>query len=488
MRYHSTRNSQKFVQPSEAVLQGLAEDGGLFVPDSLPQLDFRAWLNDSYQEMAQQIFEIFFSDLNANTIKEIIKNSYGNNFDHTDIVPTHWLDSQTGFLELWHGPTLAFKDVALQFLPHLMQAAKKQMQDTKKVLILTATSGDTGKAAMEGFSGVEDFEVIVFYPYQGVSSFQKRQMLTRESKNIRAIAVKGDFDTCQRGVKDLLVNSTFNQKMSELGYQLSSANSINIGRLIPQMIYYIFSYLQAVKAGHINYGENLNIVVPTGNFGNILAACYSKEMGLPLGEIQLAANQNNVLSDFLASGIYDANRELIKTSSPSMDILVASNLERYLYLKNPDSQWINQIMLELKTNGIFSIDKDLLNISATWADENETSQAIAKVYKQYQYLIDPHTAVAYAVAQKMIEEKTTLIASTASPYKFMEKILQSLQMEMPEDDWQAIQTISKIMNSENPNIPDTVKKLWQIEQDQEIVIGKEKMSEAIQNELLFNKK
>ncbi|NLJ94268.1 MAG: threonine synthase [Clostridiaceae bacterium] len=486
MRYHSTRNSQKFVQPSEAVLQGLAEDGGLFVPEYLPQLNFENWLDYSYQQIAQSIFEIFFSDLGKETISKILENSYGSNFDHLEIVPTHWLNDEKGFLELWHGPTLAFKDIALQFLPHLMQAAKQLRNDQSKILILTATSGDTGKAAMEGFSAVEDFEVLVFYPYQGVSSFQKRQMLTREADNVRAIAVKGDFDTCQRGVKDIFVDQNFNLKMAEQGYELSSANSINIGRLVPQMNYYIYSYLQAVKTNKISYGEPLNVVVPTGNFGNILAACYTKEMGLPLGEILLAANQNNVLADFLFDGTYNANRDLVKTSSPSMDILVASNLERYLYLKNPDSSWINTIMADLTNNGQFSVPEQFLDIKAAWADETETSKAIADVYNSYNYLIDPHTAVAYVVAEKLVKNHKTLIASTASPYKFITKVLDSLQLETPESDREAINKIAKVIDAENPTIPATVEKLWNLNQDEEIIIEKKNMIQAINEQIFGN--
>ncbi|NLJ70658.1 MAG: threonine synthase [Clostridiaceae bacterium] len=476
MKYHSTRNNNDLFSPSEAVLQGLAPDGGLFVPQELPKVDFATWIGLDYQTIAKRIFKIFFSDLSDQIIAEIVSAAYGDNFDDPQIVPVHLIDDQIGFLELWHGPTLAFKDLALQFLPHLMQAAKKQLHFEQDILILTATSGDTGKAAMEGFAGVEHFKVIVFYPHNGVSSFQKRQMLCRDYDNVRAIALRGDFDDCQRGVKQLFSDQEFAGEAATAGYALSSANSINIGRLIPQMIYYINSYLQMVTANCLSYGEPISIVVPTGNFGNILAACYAKAMGLPLGRIHLAANQNNVLADFLQTGIYDSNRPLVKTSSPSMDILVASNLERYLYLKKPDSEWLKSLMRDLNVSGKFQIDPEILDLTASWTDENETSIAINQVYQSYEYLIDPHTAVAYSAIAKAGLTGLTLVASTASPYKFMEKILSSLDKEIPPDDRQSIETIAELSGQ---GIPQTVSKLWRLPQDKEIVISADQMAKAI---------
>lgn len=476
MKYHSTRNKNDLFSPSEAVLQGLAPDGGLFVPQELAKIDFIRWLGSDYQTIAKRIFKIFFSDLSDQVITEIVDAAYGDNFDDPQIVPVHRINEQTGFLELWHGPTLAFKDLALQFLPHLMQAAKKQLNFEQDILILTATSGDTGKAAMEGFAGVEHFKVVVFYPHNGVSSFQKRQMLCREHDNVRAIALQGDFDDCQRGVKQLFSDQNFSAEVATAGYALSSANSINIGRLIPQMVYYINSYLQAVAANYLSYGDPVSVVVPTGNFGNILAACYAKAMGLPLGRIHLAANRNNVLADFLQTGIYDSNRNLVKTSSPSMDILVASNLERYLYLKNPDSEWLKSLMHDLNVSGRFQIDTDLLDLTASWTDENETSAAINQVYRKYDYLIDPHTAVAYSALAKAGLTDLTLVASTASPYKFMEKILSALDKDIPQDDWQSIEIIAELSGQE---IPQTVSKLWQLTQDQEIIIKADQMSQAV---------
>lgn len=465
MRYHSTRNDQQFYSSAEALLKGLADDGGLFVPEEIPTIDFESWHSDSYQSIAKKIYTIFFDDL-ENDIDEIVASSYGDNFDDSQIVPTHWLDEKTGLIELWHGPTLAFKDLALQCLPHLMKAAKKLLQDQHRILILTATSGDTGKAAMEGFANVEDFEVLVFYPYQGVSSFQKKQMLCPGGDNVRAIAVKGNFDDCQRAVKAIFSDEKLHAEVENHQYQLSSANSINIGRLIPQMNYYIYSYLQCVQSGKIQYGERINVTVPTGNFGNILAACYTKEMGLPIGQIILAANPNHVLADFLQTGAYDANRELLKTSSPSMDILVASNLERYLYLKNPDCNFIHKIMLAMKENGKFHVEPEMMDILAGWADEEQTGKAISEVFNKYAYIMDPHTAVAYAVAQKINHQQLNLIASTASPYKFSEKVLSSLNQTVCKDDWQSLQKISTLWQSEMPTV---ILKLYERVEQEELI-------------------
>lgn len=480
MKYHSTRNPQILINSAEAVLQGLAPDGGLYVPERIPQVDFEKWQGFDYQKIAKKIFTIFFSDFDESTIDQIVESAYGDNFDLEAITPCHWINDQVAFLELWHGPTLAFKDLALQFLPHLMCAAQKKLARNEKILILTATSGDTGKAAMEGFAGVEGFQVLVFYPFNGISSFQKRQMLTSEFNNVKAIALKGDFDACQRGVKKIFSNKEFRESAKNKGYTLSSANSINIGRLIPQTVYYIYSYLQAIEEGYLDYGDPLSVVVPTGNFGNILAASYAKEMGLPLGQIHLAANQNNVLSEFLQTGTYDANRTLIKSSSPSMDILVASNLERYLYLKNPDSTWINLLMDNLTEKGSFTVEKNILDLSASWADEEETSKAIYEVFTQNQYLIDPHTAVAYAGMKKTNLSKPTLIASTASPYKFMEKIFQSLEHDHPMDDWQSIEKISEISRQ---RIPKTVRKMWNLKQNQEKIVNEDSMASIVLHEI-----
>lgn len=475
MRYHSTRNNQQFYSSAEALLKGLADDGGLFVPEEIPTIDFESWISDSYHSIAKKIYTIFFDDL-ENDIDEIVASSYGDNFDDSQIVPTHWLDERTALIELWHGPTLAFKDLALQCLPHLMKAAKKLLQDQHQILILTATSGDTGKAAMEGFANVEDFEVLVFYPYQGVSSFQKKQMLCPGGDNVRAIAVKGNFDDCQRTVKVIFSDEQLQTEVEQHQYQLSSANSINIGRLIPQMNYYIYSYLQCVKTGKIQYGEKINVTVPTGNFGNILAACYAKEMGLPIGQIILAANPNHVLADFLQTGEYDANRDLLKTSSPSMDILVASNLERYLYLKNPDCNFIQNIMSDLKENGQFRVNPEMLDIHAGWADEEQTGDAIREVFENYEYIMDPHTAVAYAVAQKINYQQLNLIASTASPYKFSEKVLSSLNQLHVEEDWESLQMISKLWQSE---MPEVILQLYRRKEQAEIIANQEDLSEMV---------
>ena len=467
MLYHSTRNKDQFVEPCQAVLKGLAEDGGLFVPAALPQVDFESWQGLSYQEIARKISGMFFSDLAPDTLDEICQSAYGSQFDHEEIVPSHWFRPDLAFLELWHGPTLAFKDLALQFLPRLMQAARAKLGLKDKVLILTATSGDTGKAAMEGFAGLEDYQVLVFYPYKGVSSFQKRQMLTRSATNVRAVAVKGNFDDCQRGVKTIFADSDFKAQAKSRGYVLSSANSINIGRLVPQIVYYVYSYLRAVRMGRFSYGDPVKVIVPTGNFGNILAADYAKTMGLPLGQIQLAANQNNVLYDFLQTGTYNANRDLVKSSSPSMDILRASNLERYLYLQKPDPDWIKSLMVDLEQKGCFKVEPDLLDIKATWAGETATDQAIAEVYREGDYLIDPHTAVAYAGLKAYPSQGSTFIAATASPYKFCGKLLSALGQKAVSDDQTALNRLAALARQDLPN---RIQQLWELDPDRELVI------------------
>ncbi len=480
MKYHSTRNKQQTYSSAEALLKGIADDGGLFVPEMIPAIHFADWIDDSYQTIAEKIFSIYFSDL-ADQIPEVVRASYGANFDTKEIVPLFWPNEQTGFIELWHGPTLAFKDLALQCLPHLMQAAQQKLKDQQKILILTATSGDTGKAAMAGFANLEDFSVLVFYPYQGVSSFQKKQMLCPGGENVRAIAVRGNFDDCQRAVKNMFADPKLQTEISAENYRLSSANSINIGRLIPQMNYYIYSYLHSVKQGRIAYGEALNVTVPTGNFGNILAAAYTKEMGLPLGQIYLAANPNHVLADFLQTGVYDANRTLLKTSSPSMDILVASNLERYLYLRNPDCTWIQDLMQQLKTTGRFAVYKEILDIKADWADEQETADAIAELYRRDHYLIDPHTAVAYAVAGKQNMSHKQLIASTASPYKFADKILESLDISASANDWRKLQQIRALLETD---LPQTIVQLFQEKEQTEWIAEQNTLNTIVPDWLL----
>lgn len=453
MRYFSTRSRNYTATASEAILAGLAPDGGLFVPESLAQTDFGSWRHKTFQEIAVKLFSYFLSDFSPAAIERVVGKSYSVNFDSPQISPTRWLDDNTGVLELWHGPTLAFKDLSLQCLPHLFAEAKKIRQIEERFLILTASSGDTGKAAMSGFSGKEDTLVAVFYPFMGVSTFQERQMLTTTSSNVRAFALEGNFDDCQRSVKALMQDEGFIARMKKRSIRLTSANSINIGRLIPQMVYYIYAYLQAVD----NYGDPLSVVVPSGNVGNILAARYCKEMGLPLDRIHLAANSNKVLHDFLTSGIYDANRKLLKTISPSMDILIASNMERYLYLLTEDNYYIYDLMEALKAGGRFTFDRSLFDFSSSWVTEDQVLATIKKVYTDYGYLLDPHSAVAaYPVFNGDIPGRR-LIVSTASPYKFADTVLTALGQPFSTDDRDQIFQIQKLIGSA---LPQAIEDLW----------------------------
>ena len=429
MRYHSTRSKAVYVTASQAILQGMAPDGGLYVPETLPLVDFASWQKDSYPQLAEKLFSLFLTDFEPEAIRRLVAQSYGVNFQDPKITPLHRLDDDTYFLELWHGPTLAFKDLALQALPHLFTEAKKIQGVKEDFLILTATSGDTGKAAMAGFAGLPGSYVAVFYPDGGVSDIQERQMLTESHPNVAAFAMEGNFDDCQREVKGLMQNRSFIEGLGRQGVRLTSANSINIGRLIPQMVYYLSAYFQS----GIAYGDPLSLVVPSGNVGNILAARYVKAMGLPLATIQLASNQNKVLYDFLTTGHYDARRPLVKTSSPSMDILVASNLERYLHLLTGDESLIAGLMEELKETGHFHFDPGRLDLKASWAGEDQVFSMIRQVYQEYGYLMDPHTAVAASGAFESRLPGPRLIVSTASPYKFADSVLNALGQPLPAD-------------------------------------------------------
>lgn len=473
MRYISTRSKNYTATASEAILAGIAPDGGLFVPESFPRIDFSIWSRNSYQQIAEKLFSLFLSDFPPAAIQRVTDKSYADNFDSPQITPVHWLDEDTGVLELWHGPTLAFKDLALQCLPNLFDEAKKIQQIEERFLILTATSGDTGKAAMSGFSGKKDALVAVLYPNEGVSTFQERQMLTVTSPNVRAFALQGNFDDCQRSVKALMQDKSFLARLKERSVRLTSANSINIGRLIPQMVYYIYAYLQSVD----DYGDPLSVSVPSGNVGNILAARYCREMGLPLDKIHLAANSNKVLHDFLSTGKYDANRELLKTTSPSMDILIASNMERYLHLLTGDYSYTNDLMKALKTYGRFSFDSSLFDLSSSWVTETQVFATIKKVYDDYDYLLDPHTAVAaYAVFNDVIPARR-LIVSTASPYKFADTVLGALGQAFPQDDRGRILQIQELLGTP---LPRAIDELWSNQPQEKYCLEQSQIEAAIE--------
>ncbi len=472
MRYVSTRSDKYTASASEAILAGIAPDGGLFVPESFPQPDFAGWCDYSYQEVAVHLFSLFLTDFSPAAIRQVAAASYSTNFDSPQITPIHWLDEKTGVLELWHGPTLAFKDLALQCLPQLFEEAKKIQAIRERFLILTATSGDTGKAAMSGFSGKKDALVAVFYPHGGGSTFQERQMLSSRSANVRAFAVEGNFDDCQRSVKALMQAEDFRARMSRQSIRLTSANSINVGRLIAQMVYYIYAYLQSCE----KYGDPLSFVVPSGNVGNILAARYCKEMGLPVGRIHLAANSNKVLYDFLSTGSYDANRKLLKTTSPSMDILIASNMERYLHLLTEDNSYISDLMESLKNYGSFSFDPELFDLESSWVTEEQVLARIKKTYADYGYLLDPHSAVAADALFNAEMPGRRLVVSTASPYKFAETVLTALGQDLPPDDRGQILQLQQLLGT---GLPPAIEDLWSLQPRERQCLLPEEMEAAI---------
>lgn len=428
MYYRSTRGINNKVRSSTAIVRGIASDGGLYVPEEIPEIErpCESLFRLDYRSLALKVLGKFFTDFTEEEIYYSVEKAYDEKFDNSEITPLV-KKGDVFFLELFHGPTLAFKDMALSILPHLLKIAALKNEIDSEIVILTATSGDTGKAALEGFKNVEGIKIIVFYPEKGVSSIQKRDMVTQDGSNTYVVGVRGDFDDTQRGVKEIFSDNVLKQAVDEKGYIFSSANSINIGRLIPQIVYYIHAYLYLRKSMEIKSDEAINIVVPTGNFGNILAAYYSKKMGLPVNKLVCASNENNVLYDFINTGIYNRKRKLIPTSSPAMDILVSSNLERLLYdISGNNRDTINNLMDRLAKRGEFKITGKMKSRMADFyggfATEKETYEAINYVFTKYGYLIDTHTAVGYSVYRKYLEDsgdKTkTIIVSTASPFKF----------------------------------------------------------------------
>ena len=453
--YQSTRGDKKRVLFAEAIIKGIANDGGLFVPETIPQInkDLYRLKSTDYKELAFFIMKKFFTDYRQDELKDCINRAYDNKFDTETIAP---LSKKMGayFLELYHGPTLAFKDMALSLLPHLLKKAAQKLNLNQEIVILTATSGDTGKAALQGFAKVEGIKIIVFFPYEGVSKIQERQMLTQEGENTFVIGIRGNFDDAQKGVKEIFEDAVFNKKIGEKNYIFSSANSINIGRLIPQIVYYFYAYLNMLSKGEIKDGEKINIAVPTGNFGDILAAYYAKEMGLPVNKLICASNENKVLADFFKTGVYDKRRKLVMTISPSMDILVSSNLERLLWtVSEGDAQKVKELMNSLKEKGYYRIDsemkKKLKDFYGGFAPQEESRQCTKEIFEKSKYLIDPHTAVAYAVYKKYIKEtgdKTkTIIVATASPFKFTKSVMESIESRYEKfDDFELIEKMSDL--------------------------------------------
>ncbi|MDF2503836.1 threonine synthase [Clostridium sp.] len=460
--YKSTRGQGKPVSASKAIIRGIAEDGGLFVPSIIPKIDFnvKEFSKLNYKELAYTVMSKFFTDFTEEELKNCIDKAYDDKFDTKEIAPVKKIGDDF-FLELHHGPTLAFKDVALSILPHLLKTSVKKQGIDKEVLILTATSGDTGKAALQGFNNVEGTKIIVFYPEVGVSIVQKLQMTTHDGNNTFVVAIKGNFDDAQKAVKEIFTNNKIREQLDEKGFMFSSANSINIGRLIPQVVYYFSAYLDLYRKGEISEGAKINVVVPTGNFGDILAGYFAKSMGLPLDKLICASNKNKVLSDFINTGKYDRNRDFYVTNSPSMDILVSSNLERLLYFisgENPEK--VNALMEALSTKGEYSIDEDMKNklkdFYAGYASEAETCDVITDLYKTHKEAIDTHTAVAYSVYKKYKADTNdhtkTVILSTASPFKFPKAVMSSIDKKYNGvDEFELIKELSKIANYPIPN-------------------------------------
>ncbi|MBS3948178.1 MAG: threonine synthase [Dethiobacter sp.] len=461
LTYKSTRGETQPALSAEAIVRGLAADGGLFVPAVFPApvADLAAWTGLTYQELAWRIMQPFLPDFSAEELQGCLASAYDAKFDTPLIAPLVSV-ADVYFLELFHGPTFAFKDMALSILPHLLKKATEKLGLDGEVIILTATSGDTGKAALEGFAGVPGTKIIVFFPEYGVSEVQKRQMITQQGENTYVIGIKGNFDDAQSGVKAIFADTELRELASRKKKLFSSANSINIGRLIPQVVYYFFAYLQMVASGALRLGEEVNFAVPTGNFGNILAGWYAKKMGLPVGKLLCAANENKVLADFLATGVYDKNRRFITTMSPSMDILVSSNLERLLYeASGEEGTKTRELMRQLDTAGRYEIGAAVQGVFRSlvggYASETETAQAIHKVYTSSAYLMDPHTAVAYAVWQKYRRETSdqtpTIVVATASPYKFPRDVLQSIEgRQREEDDFSLINELGRLTGTAVP--------------------------------------
>ena len=494
MLYNSTQNAKEVVSAAQAIAQGISKDGGLFVPQEFPKYDentFKALLKTDYKGRAKKVFSDFLSDFTEEEINDCVEKAYtAQKFGGENPAPISYcnLDGTTlNILELWHGPTCAFKDMALQILPYFLTTSAKKINIDKKIIILVATSGDTGKAALEGFKDVEGTQILVFYPEDGVSPMQKRQMTTQEGSNVGVCAVKGNFDDCQNGVKSIFTDAEIKEKMNAAGLMFSSANSINWGRLVPQIVYYISSYASLAECGEISLGDKINIVVPTGNFGNILAAYYAKLMGLPVNKLICASNINKVLTDFIETGIYDRNRKFYATCSPSMDILISSNLERLLYiLTGQDDAQIREWFGRLASTGRYEVNDEVKNVLreeffAGYCDDDQTKKTIREIYEKYSYTCDTHTAVAVKVYEdyknKTGDMTKTLIASTASPYKFSSSVLEAIEGSNSElDEYEMVDRLAEL--SKLP-IPSSLAELKNKERIFKDSIGKAEMNDYV---------
>lgn len=487
--YKSTRGAKESVTASQAILKGLADDGGLFVPDTIPELpvELSALSDMDYKQTAYMVMKEFLSDYTEEELKSCIDAAYDSKFDIDDITRLKEC-GQAYYMELFHGATIAFKDMALSILPHLLTCAAKKNDIHNKIIILTATSGDTGKAALAGFADVEGTGIIVFYPKNGVSPVQEKQMVTQRGNNTYVVGIKGNFDDAQTGVKNMFGNRELARRMNEKGYQFSSANSINIGRLVPQIVYYVYAYGRLLSSGVIKPGDKVNYVVPTGNFGNILAAYYAGRMGIPVGKLICASNENKVLYDFFESGTYDRNRDFILTSSPSMDILISSNLERLIYIiSGSDPEKTSAYMKSLSEKGIYSIDDDmrkrLSGFCGGYASEEKTAECIKNMYDNTGYFIDTHTAVAASVYEDYRNQTgdttPSVIASTASPYKFARSVMDAIDSSY--DKMSDLELIDEMCRISGVKIPKAIEDIRTAPVLHDRICAKEDMQKTVED-------
>ena len=487
--YSSTRSKGNPVKASEAILKGLSEDGGLFVPERIPALDksLEELADMTYGQVAYEVMKLYLTDFTEEELKNCIRRAYDEKFDTEVIAPLVEADGAY-YLELFHGATIAFKDMALSILPHLLTTSARKNHVKNEIVILTATSGDTGKAALSGFADVEGTRIVVFYPKNGVSPIQEKQMVTQKGENTYVVGIHGNFDDAQTGVKQIFGDKELAAYMNEKGFQFSSANSINIGRLVPQIVYYVYAYVKLLKEERIVNGEKINVVVPTGNFGNILAAFYAKQMGLPVDKLICASNENKVLYDFFESGTYDRNREFVLTSSPSMDILISSNLERLIYrIAGNDPDKNRELMMSLMRGGSYTITEEmkaqLQDFYGNYASEQETAQTIHDLYENTGYVIDTHTAVAACVHKKYKEatkdDKVTVIASTASPYKFTRSVMNAIDSKY--DTMGDFELVDKLSELSKVQVPGAIEEIRTAPVVHDHVCEKSEMKQTVMN-------
>lgn len=491
MKYQSTRNKDIKISSAEAIKRGISADGGLFVPETIPSVtieEIKELSNMKYTRRAFSILSRFLTDYSPEEIKDCCESAYSaKKFGSDETAPVVKLNDTMHVLELWHGPTCAFKDMALQILPHLLTKAVKKTGEDNEIVILVATSGDTGKAALEGFKDVEGTRIQVYYPQEGVSKIQKLQMVTQEGSNVSVIAVKGNFDDAQTGVKKIFTDNCYKDELAQKGFSLSSANSINWGRLVPQIVYYFSAYADMLKTNEINPGDKINICVPTGNFGNILAAYYAKMMGLPVNKLICASNKNSILTEFISTGTYDKNRDFYTTISPSMDIIISSNLERLLYIMSDfDDKLISGYMNDLATVGKYSVSESIYekiknDFAAGCCDDEETKLTIKSIKDEYNYTVDTHTAVAIKVytdyVKKTKDTTKTVIASTANPYKFNKSVLEAISGSVTEED--EFKLLDMLCELSGMMIPDSLGELKTKEIRFDTICDKDQMKEEV---------